>query len=183
MKVFSALAALALTAATSFVAPASANQPRYRVQYTPEGWSLLRRTLENHDVQYWIDSKHCNEEGSKILGMAVREKSKKMHMLICRDNHHGNYNEMADTFRHEVVHLIQFCKGERYGATTATLYPENAAWGLAYARDQLGMPVDSYSKDKWEREAEARVMAYFLNEEEIASQFTEQCSYRRLAGV
>lgn len=177
MKLFSALAAAAIAVTGALAPAAEAHHLGYRHEYNAASWTHLAETIEDHGVQIWLDAKYCEENG--LLGMAIKGQDGSMHMLICRDNHNDNYNEMADTFRHEVVHLIQYCKGERNGATIATLYPDQAEESLRIARDYLHMPMGAYDKEKWINEAEARVMAFVLDEREIARQFADQCSHRR----
>ena len=122
MKLFSALAAAAIAVTGALAPAAEAHHLGYRHEYNAANWVHLADTIEEHGVQIWLDAKYCDENDG-LLGMAIKGTDNSMHMLICRDNHNDNYNEMADTFRHEVVHLIQYCKGERMGATPQRCIP------------------------------------------------------------
>ena len=97
-------------------------------------------------------------------------------LLICISNHRGDMNELADTVRHELVHIAQYCKGRKLGATSALLYPELRDKALVGARDYLHMPMDQYSPNKHAAEAEARVLAQVYEEHQIAALLKRHCS-------
>ena len=106
------------------------------------------------------------EEG--LLGVATSDKR----LLICVDNHKGDMDEMADTIRHEALHLVQYCNNG------ATLMPEENDQFIDYAQEYLHWDILGYDPSAWSIEAEARVMAHFLDEHQVAQLLVKYCGGR-----
>ena len=98
-------------------------------------------------------------------------------LVICTEAHGENKAELADTIRHEALHLAQFCKGRKSGATAALLAPDIIDESRRIAID-LHMPVSSYEPHKRDSEAEARAGAYALDEHEVAGILIKECGLK-----
>ena len=107
-------------------------------------------------------AKHCKRDG--ILGGATRNG----YLLICVDNHGEDVDELADTIRHEVLHLAQFCRG-------GLLQPGMKEPNLEFAVNGLHMPTGNYDKKDYYKEAEARVGAHYLSEQGVADTLLRAC--------
>ena len=137
--------------------------------FVPHESALLLDALVRTGHQLYNKHPLCDKG---VLGVASTQKQ----LLVCVENHQeGDYAEMADTLRHESIHLVQLCKGRKYGATSALLFPDEAEHFLNDAATWLHMPMDSYPKDKRFAEAEARVLAHGLDEHQIANLLVEYC--------
>ena len=118
--------------------------------------------LEHHvklGGRVYIDSAACDDK--RVMGM-----KQGVSIHICQANHEGNVDEMRDTIRHEVWHMVQACKG---GPITQH---EVAMIGEAY---QKGWTGDGYSKDHWHLEAEAYFVAATFNAQEIKQGLDNFC--------
>ena len=119
--------------------------------------------------QIFLESDRCSEGA---FGFANSSKQ----LLVCVDNHKDNHAELADTFRHETLHLAQFCKGRKVGASAMMLFPKEKRNFIQIAVRDLHMPVASYARSKYGREAEARVLAHVLDEHQVAQILINECS-------
>ena len=139
--------------------------------FVPHESALLLDAVERTGHQIYSGGEICTKHGNGILGVATTGRQ----LVICVANHRGNNTEMADTLRHEAIHLVQFCKGRRHGATSALLVPEDKEHFLNAAANWLHMPMDSYPESNHYSEAEARVLAHALDEVEIANLLVKEC--------
>ena len=95
-------------------------------------------------------------------------------VLFCIKAHGDNADALADTVRHELVHIAQFCKGRNVGATSALLYPDLQEKAIQGAIE-LHMPVDKYDPASYATEAEARVLAQLYNDQQVADLLKRHC--------
>ena len=110
--------------------------------------------LEYHEEiggRVYFDSDLCKETGA--LGI---QQGAAIH--ICAEAHKGNIDEIADTIRHEVWHVVQMCNG---GPITSN---KVMAIGEAY---QKGWTGKGYDEDVWHLEAEAHFAAATFTAAEI----------------
>jgi len=131
---------------------------------------LLLDAVRRTGHQILVNDKTC-EEKAGLFGAATNRKQ----LLICVDNHKGDADELADTIRHEALHLVQMCKGRSGGATIALLAPEDREQFLNDAVTWLHMPVSSYPSSQHHVEAEARVLAHHLDEHQVAQLLVKFC--------
>ena len=173
MTIFTRLATTALTGfcALGMVGAAQAHHVQQQ-PFVASETRLLLDTARGLGVEVFTDKELPKACKKGLFGMA----NNKHQLLICVANHRGNGREMADTVRHELVHIAQYCKGRKMGATSALLYPELRDKALVGARDHLHMPMDQYHPNKHAGEAEARVLAQIYNERQIATLLTRHCS-------
>lgn len=139
----------------------------------PDSVRLLE-TAKATGVKVVIDpgEKYCPP---KLFGFAADNG----YLVVCYDNHtqidgklglsKDEANELADTIRHELVHIVQYCA---YGGNM--ILPENEDYFISRAQD-LGMPILSYETHQWATEAEARVLAHEFSEIQIAFLLTRSC--------
>lgn len=164
------ITATALAAAVTLgtVAPVAAAKPVPQQPYSETELNLLLRavTQTGHAILSEDSgpgaAEACTEGG--MLGAANTSKQ----LLLCVRSHKGDNDELADTARHEVVHLVQFAKGRCHGATAALINPNMAAENLAFAQEVLRMPMDRYAASQHYLEAEARTLAQVMDESQIA---------------
>jgi len=95
-------------------------------------------------------------------------------LVICAENHKGDMDELADTIRHEALHLAQFCKARRTGEDL--LFPEHEDSHIELAQTELHWHILGYDTEQWAREAEARVAAQVLDEYQVAQIIRQECS-------
>lgn len=172
MNFFRAIAATALTgfAALGF---ASASMAHHLEQqpYVEFESQLLLEALSRTRHRVFRDQGPCNEEPG-LMGMANTNRQ----LLICVDNHKGDHAEMADTLRHETLHLVQYCVSRQNGMTHGLLIdPDNAEEYVEYAHTELHWNIVSYDPAQWNAEAEARVLAHHLDEHHIAQLLVKYC--------
>ena len=172
MTFFTRLATTALTGlcALGMVSAAKAHHVQQQPFVASETRQLLD-TARSLGVEVFTDKELPEACKEGLFGMA----NNKHQLLICVANHRGNGREMADTVRHELIHIAQYCKGRRVGATSALLYPELVDKALQGARDHLHMPMDMYKPQQYATEAEARVLAQLYNERQIAALLARHC--------
>jgi len=164
--------ALAAVVGFGFAATAAMAQGK-RYPMHPASAQLLR-TAKANGVKVLIDpgKKHCPP---KLFGFATRNG----YLVVCYRNHtmidgkrglsKNEALELADTIRHELVHIVQYCA---YGGNM--ILPQNENYFISYAQD-LGMPILSYGRHQWATEAEARVLAHELTEAQIADLLIKSC--------
>lgn len=110
--------------------------------------------LEYHEAvggRVYFDSELCKE--TKAMGI---QHGVTIH--ICAEAHEGDIDEIADTIRHEVWHVVQACNG---GPITSD---QVMIMGEAYAKGWTGQGYDS---DVWHLEAEAHFAAATFTAAEI----------------
>ena len=169
----------ALLATTALTAPMAVGARPALQEFDRGSTEALVAFVVDKGVEVFIDDPYCSEgenEG-RLMGAASSEGQ----LLICAENHNGDMAELADTVRHEIVHLAQYCKGKTVGATIATLSPRNSDQWLDHAISVLGMPTDLYEESSWRVEAEARVLAQYLTDQQIAGVYRTFCGPQSLA--
>lgn len=171
-NLFKKIAATALAGLAVLGSASSAfARPQLR-PYDQEGARVLLDTVRGDGVSVYIDDEYCfKPENRGLFGAATRDKK----LLLCVKNHGGDLPELADTLRHEVVHLAQYCKGRIVGASIATLQPQHTKAYVRHAIEVLNMPADLYDPNKWAVEAEARVFAQYMDERQVASLYNQYC--------
>lgn len=96
-------------------------------------------------------------------------------LLVCTEAHEdedGNIKEaeLADTIRHELVHGIQYCLGREM------IHPQYEDEFISDAQTELHWHILAYEPKDWGGEAEARILAHVLSEEEIAPMLRQACA-------
>jgi len=174
MSIFTKAATTALTglAIFGFASAAFAHHVPQQPFVESESVGLLN-TVQATGHEVFVDGGMCNQ-GNGILGYATTSGE----LVICAKNHGNDMDELADTIRHEALHLVQFCKGRRNGATAALLVPQHAQGNLDYAINHLHMPEGQYEARQHYAEGEARVLAYSLDEHEVANLLIEECGIK-----
>ena len=85
---------------------------------------------------------------------------------ICATNHQGNAEELKDTIRHEMWHVVQMC-------ARGPISPYPAAI-IGQASDK-GWTVGNYPPHQWHLEAEAHYIAATFTAEQIKNAFNKAC--------
>lgn len=146
---------LACTATAGLASPAK--QP-----FVEEETQSLLRAASDVGVQFHLnDPTQCT---AGVMGMASLEKQ----VLICLDNH-SDYAELADTIRHELLHVVQACLGDRL------IYPDRIEYTRTYAQTDLGWDILGYPTEQWDQEGEARTLSHFLDESDVAQLLRSHC--------
>ena len=172
MTIFNKIAASALAVVTAFGAASAAYAKPALQPFNQDGSRYLLDTLKADGVQVFVDDEFCfRKENKGLLGVATSDER----LLLCVKNHQGDNAELADTLRHEVVHLAQYCKGRLVGATIATIHPQHSRTYVRHAIEELNMPSEAYDRSKWAVEAEARVFAQYMDDAETARLYNHFC--------
>jgi len=173
MTFFTKAATTALTglAIFGFASAAFAHHTPKQPFVESESVALLR-VVQATGHKVFLDVGPCKEKKG-LYGFA----STRGALVICTEAHGNNKAELADTVRHEALHLAQFCKGRKHGATSALLAPGLIQESRELAVD-LHMPVKAYEPHKRDSEAEARAMAHLLEEEQIARLLIAHCGVK-----
>lgn len=95
--------------------------------------------------------------------------------IICVENHQGNLQVLADTVRHEAVHVAQFCKARRVGATNALLMPDHNDLFTGLATDVLEAPFHMYPPSVRPYEAEAFAVAHVSSDDQVVRILEQEC--------
>lgn len=161
--------ALLVAAAFGLAAPAGAHQIKQQ-PFVESRTSALLRTVQSLGIRVAVDAPDCQKDKA-LMGAASNEGT----LLICVGNHGGDTNEMADTVRHETLHLAQYCKGRSIGKPFAALFPENTDQWIDYAQEHLHWHILGYDSEQWAVEAEARVLAQALDEQQVAKVLATYC--------
>ena len=152
---------------------AQAHHVKYQRYVEAETTALIRTAIRSGITVFTERTddtvkQFCNER--RLYGQANNSNQ----LLICIGNHKGNQDELADTIRHELIHSAQFCKARRVGATMALLRPDLTERSMEIARE-LHMPMSKYEEKQWPYEAEARALAFTLDEHEVADLVASEC--------
>tara|TARA_B100001063_G_scaffold82436_1_gene76830 strand:- start:1609 stop:2067 length:459 start_codon:yes stop_codon:yes gene_type:complete len=135
--------------------------PLQAVQLPPESVALLEVHRANGG-SYYIDSAVCDEyDAFGLANLTTRD----LHICVSR---HRDVDNLTDTVRHEVWHVIQSCNGVQ------PLFA-NPMQQLAVA-DANDWPWQAYDPSRWLIEAEAWNVAREFTEEEIASFYSVYCT-------
>lgn len=164
---------IAATALTGLAILGSASPVLARPQQQP--WNLeesrsLLSTVRSTGHFVGIDVARC-KEAEAPFGYATARGA----LVICVTRHGDDLNELADTIRHETIHLAQFCKGKKRGATIGLLFPDRINEFAVLAREGLGFVGRGYEPHQIAIENEARVLAQILEEEQVEALLTSQC--------
>ena len=162
------LAALALTGFT-LLGSASSAAPIHQPWNTAQVDYLLE-TIQEAGYTVYKGGGPCDTEPA--YGFASADKKI---FLICADNHRGDLTLLADTVRHEAIHVAQFCKAERGGATHALLMPDFKRVFTRVAKEDLEVPFHMYPARDIPYEAEANVLANILDEEHVVKIIRKEC--------
>ena len=136
----------------------------------------LLQTARGLGVQFFTENSNA-ESAKACKSGAYGYATSKFQLLLCVKNHKGDTVELADTIRHELIHIAQYCKAARTGASDAALlYPAHSDGFIAYAQEQLHWHILGYDTKDWGNEAEARSLAHLLNEKEVAYLLRRNCS-------
>lgn len=173
MSIFTKAAATALTglAIFGFASAAFAHHVQRQPFVESESAALLK-VVQATGHRVFIDAGPCKED-KKLYGFATTKSA----LVICTEAHGDNKTELADTIRHEALHLAQFCKGRNHGATSALLAPKRIQENRELAVE-LHMPISSYRPQARDSEAEVRAMAHVLEEEQVATLLIKHCGLR-----
>lgn len=170
MTLFTKAATTALTGLVIFGCASAAFAHHVPQQPFVESESVgLLNVVKATGHKVFIDQGPCLEKKG-IFGFATFSRA----LVICTKAHGNNGAELADTIRHEALHLAQFCKGRRNGATLALLSPDIIEESRRIAVE-LHMPVDSYKPSQRDSEAEARAAAHVLDEHQVAGILIKEC--------
>ena len=125
---------------------------------SPSSAALLQQ-FQDIGGRVYIDSDQCYDHPA--FGWYVNGT-----IHICEGNHFGDEEELADTIRHEVWHVIQACNNG------PLMYDLDREVGEAVRR---GWYPSSYPRHQWETEAEARNAAFNYTEQEISGFMSAYC--------
>lgn len=176
MTLFNRLATSALLATVAFgsVAPAMAHHVPQQPFVEQESVDLLRE-VQRAGVHVVTGGKRCKKG---LMGMAMMSGDRqRQYLLICPSAHGDNMAELADTIRHEALHVAQHCRARRLRTNVKPLFPAKSQESIRIARNALHMPMNSYGREQWEVEAEARVGAHVLDEHEVAAFIRQECQF------
>lgn len=164
MNFFSKLTAttLAAIATVGIAFPANAGHPDQQPFVKAETELLLRAAI-SVGVRVFVDDPKLCTPG--IMGMANDQKQ----LLICVKNHGTDSAELADTIRHELLHTVQYCLGNRL------ILPDRVKETRSYAQTELGWDILGYPVETWDQEGEARTLAHFLDESDVAELLRTNC--------
>lgn len=136
----------------------------------------LLRVIQSKGVYIVIDDEQrCKENvyGSAMMSLDAQ----RQYLIICASNHGNNLEELGDTIRHEAIHVAQHCQArQQKSKRNLPLFPQHTDKMIAIAASRYHMPLHQYSREDWPTEAEARVGARILNENQIATLVQEECS-------
>lgn len=176
-KFLSAIAATALTGSLAFAVPAHAQgMVTVRTDSTTETVQELVNRSQELGIEIQSDTQECKDTPG-LMGYMM---APSMLLVLCIENHGqmfgpSAFDNLADTIRHELVHAAQFCKSS--WSTDAVLFPENVRFSQNYAQTHLNWDVFLYPDYQWPMEGEARTLAFFLNDAQIADLLDESCRY------
>ena len=170
------LAAAVVGAAVALVAARASHAHHIPRQEVDQAASVaLLKTAQGLGVTVFLDTndkaaaKICKEE--EFFGAANNQNQ----LLLCIERHDGDWVELADTIRHELVHIAQYCKARKVGATSATLFPSSTEDFIFRSQTQLHWNPQAYRAAQRSTEAEARVLAHELTEQQIGIILDRNC--------
>lgn len=172
MNLFSIITRSALTglAVLGFASSAVAHHiPQQQFVQSKSDRLLETVIATGHSVR--LDPELCKRKEG-LFGAAIPSEKA---LVICVKRHGNDLNELADTIRHETIHLAQFCKARKRGATAALLNPEFIGQYQQVAEQYLHMPTSSYQSERIAGESEARVLAHQLDEYQVAALLRNEC--------
>lgn len=149
-------------ATASFASQAQALEQQPFVQ--AESVSLLR-TAQGLGIKVVIDPAEC-KENAKLMGYMTN----KGRLVLCATNHGNDLAEFADTIRHELIHAVQFCIGNR------VIFPDQIETTRGFAQTDLGWDILGYPTHQWDTEGEARTLAHVWDESDVETALTRACT-------
>lgn len=164
------LAALALTGSVILGSASSAVAAPIHQPWNTARVDHLLETVQKAGYTVYRGGGPCDT--APAYGFVARDEKV---FLICVDNHRGNLPLAADTVRHEAVHVAQFCKADRGGATHALLMPDHNRVFIKISKERLNVPFHMYPARDVPYEAEANVMANILDELQVAKIVKKEC--------
>ena len=168
MKLFSRIATSALTS-FAILGCASSALAAVHQPFNSEESRLVLEAVQRVGGVVSVDTKECKER-TGLMGYATRRGN----LVVCASNHGDDLDELGDTIRHEALHLAQFCRGMSTGTVSALLAPDIDT--ASYTRDILGQDLSGhYSSAQHATEAEARALANYLDEYQVAAVIIEEC--------
>lgn len=175
MNLFSKVIAGALAASALLSTPVLAIHPHIERQNPTE--ASVDRLIERSEavgVTFFTEESGpaaAEACGKSAFGMANTDRQ----VLICVGRHEGDWEELTDTLRHELVHIAQGCKANGQGLEPIVEGKEQEY--LEYADGYLGWTIAlSYKPEVWEIEAEAFTMAHLLSSEQVGDLVVKYCS-------
>ena len=176
MTLSTRLASIALLATVAFgsAAPAMAHhvdQPHFNEAATLG----LLQVVRSVGVQVVVDDPTVCRKG--LMGQAMMSADgQRQALLICAKNHGSDLDELADTVRHESIHVAQHCRARNLGIPgSSPILPNQVQGNIRFAADHLHMPLKRYPTASWPAEAEARVGAQAWDEKDVAFLVRRYC--------
>ena len=167
MKLISSIATATATALLSLFAVGTAQAAPQRQPWVASETRYLSTIAKELGVKLYRDVPSVCDK--KAYGMATSE----YQLVVCLENHGNNLIELADTVRHEMIHIAQYCRGNGEIALLTT--KPNAH--LRYAVEVLGWNItEQYEKEYWLAEGEAFSLAHIMEEHEIAELLIDNCT-------
>ena len=120
----------------------------------------LLNYFEEVGGRVYFDSQLCKE--SPAYGLMVGGNT----IHICTAAHKGDTEELKDTIRHEVWHVVQACKGGPIS--------QDPIQAIVKANAQ-GWTGQGYKPETWHFEAEAHLAAALLSAEQIKNAIDNTC--------
>lgn len=169
MNLLNRVATTALTAiaAAGFAATSIASQAQALERQSfveAESVSLLR-TAQRLGIKVFVDPAEC-KKNPKLMGYMTNSGR----LVLCATNHGDDLAEFADTIRHELIHAVQFCIGNR------VIFPDQIETTRGFAQTDLGWDILGYPTDQWDTEGEARTLAHIWDESDIETALTRACT-------
>lgn len=174
MTLFNRIATSALLTTVAFgsVAPAMAHHVPQQPFVERESADLLRE-VQRAGVRVVSGGRRCKKG---LMGMAIMSGDRqRQYLVICARNHGNDMAELADTIRHEALHVAQHCRARRLGIDPQPLFPQHADEFIAIAQTDLHWNTGQYDPSTWGPEAEARVGSQVLDEVDVARLVEREC--------
>ena len=167
MKLISSIATATATALLSLFAVGTAQAAPQRQPWVASETMYLSNVAKDLGVKLYRDVPSVCDQ--KAYGMATTE----YQLVVCLENHGGNLVELADTIRHEMIHIAQYCRGNGEIALLTT----RPSTHLRYAVEVLGWDIlGQYDREDWLAEGEAFSLAHIMEEHEIAELLIDNCT-------
>jgi hypothetical protein len=164
--------ALAATTAVTLAAPAQAHE--LRTDSTEQSVKALMNTAQGLGIRFQVNTQECRD----TEGLMGYMEAPHMVTTLCVDNHRAYgaqaFNALADTVRHELVHVAQFCKATH---STNILFPGEVRKAVEFAQVHLGWHILGYPTHQWDSEAEARAIAHEVNDIQVGRILNRACRY------
>ena len=127
--------------------------------------SALFAAIRATGTQIYIDHPYeCKDP--TMMGSYTYARNQIDQFTVCVANHKGDSAELADTIRHEAVHVAQACKG-------GPLYSLSSIFNVSTQQERA--TVSTYPQHQRARELEARVIARDQDEVYVTNLIKEHC--------